>query len=79
MKKFLIITVVTLVAVATVFSFIPEKQLKYTTKELAKEADINPKLANFILHTKLGRKIAYIAVKKKLRKKLKEEQRKENN
>lgn len=63
---------------ATFFYFVPEKHLKYTTKELAKEADINPRVANFILHTSLGRKIAYVMVKKKIKKKLREEDKKSN-
>ncbi len=63
---------------ATFFYLVPEKHLKYTTKELAKEADINPRVANFILHTSLGRKIAYVMVKKKIKKKLQDEDKKSN-
>ena len=73
MKKFYIVLVALFLCMATFFYFVPEKHLKYTTKELAKEAEINPKLANFILHTKLGRKVAYIVAKKKIKKKLREE------
>ena len=51
-----------------VMYFVPEKHYKQTTHQLAEEANINPKLAKFILHTKVGRKIGYIFIKKSAKK-----------
>jgi hypothetical protein len=46
----------------------PDKTIKATTKELAEETQISPFLANFIINTNVGRKIAYIAMKKETKK-----------
>ena len=73
MRKFFLIVLSLLFTLTTFLYFTPQKQLKYTTKELAKEADINPTLASFVLHTKVGRKVAYLVLKKKLKKKWKED------
>ena len=72
MRKFWLVVLSLLFALCTFFYFVPEKHLKKTTKEFAREAEISPVLASFVLHTKLGRKIAFLAVKKELKKQLKE-------
>ena len=62
---FRIILVVVLLMVIGI-AFIPDKTMKVTTKELCAEADMSPFLANFIVNTKVGRKVAYLVMKKKV-------------
>ena len=68
MKKFLLIVVLFIMVLVASIALTPYKTLKVTTKELAEEAEISPFMANFIVNTKLGRKIAYLAMKKKMKK-----------
>lgn len=53
-----------------VYVFVPERKIKRvskeSTKQIAREMDVNPTLAKFLVHTKFGRKIAYLAIKKEL-------------
>jgi hypothetical protein len=68
MKKFLLIVVLFITVLVGSIVLTPDRALKVTTKELAKEAEISPFMANFIINTKLGRKVAYLAMKKKMKK-----------
>jgi len=56
--------------IGAIFYFVPERKLKkiskQSTKQIAIEMDVNPTLAKFLVHTKLGRKIAYLTIKKEL-------------
>ena len=74
MKALKYLTIFLLVLVGLLF-FIPEKNHKVTTHQLAIEADINPKLAKFILHTKVGRKVGFLFIKKSAKKEMKEYQK----
>lgn len=64
------------------YVIIPEKEFKEVRREgtqyIAKEMNINPRLANFIANTKTGRKLAYILGKRKIKKQLKEKNTKDN-
>lgn len=73
MNKWIIIIVVTILAA---YFFIPEKDLKAlstgTTKEIAAEFDLYPGLTSFMINTKMGRKMAYLFIKKELKATVKE-------
>lgn len=61
------------VFLGVVFYFtVPEKHFrnasKTTVKEVAIELEVNPKVANFLVNTKLGRKVTYAFLKKKMKK-----------
>ncbi len=60
---------------AGTFFLLPEKRFKLPAKEVAQQAGISPFLANFVVNTKVGRKIGYLAVKKKIKKFFKEEKK----
>ena len=63
---FKVIAVVVLLIVGAI-ALTPDKTLRVTTKELAEEAEISPFLANFIVNTKVGRKVAYLVMRRKLK------------
>ena len=53
----------------------PDKTIQASTKQFAQENDLSPFMANFIVHTKVGRKVAYLVMRKKIKKYLKESDR----
>lgn len=77
MKKFLLYTLLVFALLVTGVMLTPDRTIKMTTKELAKEADVSPFLANFIVNTKVGRKLAYIVMKKELKNAFKEKNKEE--
>ena len=68
MKKVAKIFLVIVLLIVGVIALTPDKKIKTTTKQLAKEANMSPFLANFIINTKLGRKLAYLGIKKEITK-----------
>lgn len=66
-----------LVFCASTFYVLPEKRFKLPAKEIARETEISPSLANFVVNTKFGRKLGYLIVRKKVKKYFKEK-RKQN-
>ena len=77
MKKIIVLLLVLALGAGTFF-ILPEKRFKLPAKDVAKEAGISPFLANFVVNTKLGRKIGYLVVKKKVKKLFKEEKEDKN-
>lgn len=75
MKKVFILFIVLALGAGT-FYLLPEKRYKLPAKEIAREAGISPFLANFVVNTKVGRKIGYIVVKKKVKKYFREDKKK---
>lgn len=67
MKKFLIIAAILIAA----FFVIPEKP-KNEIAEHVKMESYNSKVTQFLIGTKVGRKISYIFIRKKVKKKIKE-------
>ncbi len=60
------------VFLGVVFYFtVPEKHFKQASKttvnDLSVELEVNPKVANFLVNTKLGRKVTYVFLKKKMK------------
>lgn len=75
MKKVFFLFIVLALGAGT-FYLLPEKRYKLPAKEIAREAGISPFLANFVVNTKVGRKIGYIVVKKKVKKYFREDKKK---
>lgn len=60
------------VFLGVVFYFtVPEKHFKQASKttvnDLSVELEVNPKVANFLVNTKLGRKVTYVFLKRKIK------------
>lgn len=73
LKRLLFKLFLIFVFLGVVFYFtVPEKQFKNaskaTIKEVSVELEVNPKVANFLVNTKLGRKVTYAFLKKKMKK-----------
>ena len=67
MKNLFKIIAVILLLIVGAIVLTPDKTLRVTMKELAEEAEISPFLANFIVNTKVGRKVGYLVMREKLK------------
>jgi hypothetical protein len=72
MKIFFKVSVIVILIGCSVVLLTPDKTMKVTTSELAECAEISPFAANVIVNTKMGRKVAYLFMKKKMGKYFKE-------
>lgn len=72
MKKVVLAFLLLIGLVVGILAFTPDKTIRTSTKQFAKENEVSPFVANFIVHTKVGRKVAYLVMRKKIKKYLKE-------
>ena len=75
MKKVFLFFIILITLIVAVFAMNPDKTIQASTKQFAQENDLSPFMANFIVHAKVGRKAAYLVMRKKIKKYLKESDR----
>jgi len=75
MKVIKYAVIVFMLVVVGLYVFTPDRVAKRfqksTVKSVAEELGVAPKVANFLLNTKLGRKVTYVFAKKKAKSEIK--------